>query len=158
MANSVDLVIGSEAIKQVESLISKLSLADAELIKISQSAMGASKGIGGISTPSGLDKAVTNTANLNAQLEKQNTIINKLHADIAKKAEQSRLSEIRLQQQREKAFDSFDKNSKKEQAIQEKNANAYNKTQTQINNLTKVYNDLAIRKETIILLLMRKCG
>jgi hypothetical protein len=52
-----------------------------------------------------------------------------------------------LQQQREKAFDSFDKNSKKEQAIQEKNANAYNKTQTQINNLTKVYNDLAIRKE-----------
>jgi hypothetical protein len=147
MANSVDLVIGSEAIKQVESLISKLSLADAELIKISQSAMGASKGIGGISTPSGLDKAVTNTANLNAQLEKQNTIINKLHADIAKKAEQSRLSEIRLQQQREKAFDSFDKNSKKEQAIQEKNANAYNKTQTQINNLTKVYNDLAIRKE-----------
>jgi hypothetical protein len=147
MANSVDLVIGSEAIKQVESLISKLSLADAELIKISQSAMGASKGIGGISTPSGLDKAVTNTANLNAQLEKQNTIINKLHADIAKKAEQSRLSEIRLQQQREKAFDSFDKNSKKEQAIQEKNANAYNKTQTQINNLTKVYNDLALRKE-----------
>jgi hypothetical protein len=52
-----------------------------------------------------------------------------------------------LQQQREKAFDSFDKNSKKEQAIQEKNANAYNKTQTQINNLTKVYNDLALRKE-----------
>lgn len=35
MANSVDLVIGSEAIKQVESLISKLSLADAELLKIS---------------------------------------------------------------------------------------------------------------------------
>jgi hypothetical protein len=147
MANSVDLVIGSEAIKQVESLISKLSLADAELLKISQSAMGASKGISGISTPSGLDKAVTNTANLNAQLEKQNTIINKLHADIAKKAEQSRLSEILLQQQREKAFDSFDKNAKKEQAIQEKNANAYNKTQTQINNITKVYNDLALRKE-----------
>jgi len=36
MANSVDLVIGSEAIKQVENLISKLSLADAELLKISQ--------------------------------------------------------------------------------------------------------------------------
>ena len=147
MANSVDLIIGAEAIKQVESLISKLSLADAELVKISQSASTASKGINGISTPSGLDKAVSNTSALNAQLEKQNAIITKLHADIAKKAEQSRLAEIRLQQQREKAFDSFEKNAQKEAAIQEKNANAYNKTQTQINNLTKVYNDLALRKE-----------
>lgn len=145
--NSVDLVIGSEAIKQVESLISKLSIADAELLKISQSAMIASKGISGISTPSGLDKAVSGTTSLNAQLEKQNAIINKLHADIAKKAEQSRLAEIRLQQQREKAFDSFEKNAQKEQAIATKNASAYNKTQTQINNLTKAYNDLAVRKE-----------
>jgi len=147
MANSVDLVIGAEAIKQVESLISKLSLADAELIKISQSASTASKGITGISTPSGLDKAVSNTSTLNAQLEKQNAIITKLHSDIAKKAEQSRLAEIRLQQQREKAFDSFEKNARKEQITAEKTNNLYNKTQTQINNLTKVYNDLAIRKE-----------
>lgn len=147
MANSVDLVIGSEAIKQVESLISKLSLADAELLKISQSASNASKGISGISTPSGLDKAVSGTASLNTQLEKQNTIITKLHADIAKKAEQSRLAEIRLQQAREKAFDSFEKNAQKEQAIANKNASAYNKTQAQINNLTKAYNDLAVRKE-----------
>lgn len=147
MANSVDLVIGSEAIKQVESLISKLSLADAELLKISQSASNASKGISGISTPSGLDKAVQSTASLNTQLEKQNTIITKLHADIAKKAEQSRLAEIRLQQAREKAFDSFEKNAQKEQAIANKNASAYNKTQSQINTLTKAYNDLAVRKE-----------
>jgi len=147
MANSVDLVIGAEAIKQVESLISKLSLADAELVKISQSASSASKGINGISTPSGLDKAVTNTSALNTQLEKQNAIINKLHADIAKKAEQSRLAEIRLQQAREKAFDSFEKNARKEQITAEKTNNLYNKTQTQINNLTKVYNDLALRKE-----------
>lgn len=120
MANSVDLVIGSEAIKQVESLISKLSIADAELLKISQSAMGASKGIAGISTPSGLDKAVSNTASLNTQLEKQNTIITKLHADIAKKAEQSRLAEIRLQQTREKAFDSYERNAQKESLLAEK--------------------------------------
>lgn len=117
MANSVDLVIGSEAIKQVENLVAKLSLADAELLKISQTAASASKGISGISTPSGLDKTVQSTTALNAQLEKQNTIITKLHADIAKKAEQSRLAEIRLQQQREKAFDSFEKNAQKEAAI-----------------------------------------
>jgi len=86
MANSVDLVIGSEAIKQVENLISKLSLADAELIKISQSASGASKGISGISTPTGLDKAVTNTSALNAELEKQNAIIKALELEIKKLA------------------------------------------------------------------------
>lgn len=147
MANSVDLVIGSEAIKQVENLISKLSIADAELLKISQSASAASKGITGISTPSGLDKAVSNTSALNAQLERQNVIITKLHADIAKKAEQSRLAEIKLQQQREKAFDSFEKNAQKESVLAEKTASAYNKTQSQINNLTKVYNDLSVRKE-----------
>ena len=146
MANSVDLVIGSEAIKQVESLISKLSLADAELLKISQSASNASKGISGISTPSGLDKAVSGTASLNTQLEKQNAIITKLHADIAKKAEQSRLAEIRLQQAREKAFDSFEKNAKKEISLSEKNSNAYNKTQAQISKITAVYNDLSVRK------------
>jgi len=84
MANSVDLVIGSEAIKQVESLISKLSLADAELLKISQSATSASKGISGISTPSGLDKAVSNTSALNAELERQNTIIKSLEIEIKK--------------------------------------------------------------------------
>lgn len=147
MANSVDLVIGPEAIKQVESLISKLSLADAELLKISQSAMGASKGISGISTPSGLDKAVSNTASLNTQLEKQNTIITKLHADIAKKAEQSRLAEIRLQQQREKAFDSFEKNAQKEAALNAKNETAYQRIQNSVALLTKSYQDLAIRKQ-----------
>jgi len=84
MANSVDLVIGSEAIKQVESLISKLSLADAELLKISQSATSASKGISGISTPSGLDKAVTSTSELNKELERQNTIIKSLEIEIKK--------------------------------------------------------------------------
>jgi hypothetical protein len=146
MANSIDLIIGQEAIKQVENLISKLSLADAELIKISQSASVAGKGINGISTPSGLDKSIGSTASLNAELEKQNNIITKLHADIAKKAEQSRLAEIKLQQQREKAFDSFEKNANKEQAIAEKNANTYNKTQAQINRLTTAYNDLSVRK------------
>lgn len=84
MANSVDLVIGSEAIKQVENLISKLSLADAELLKISQSATTASKGITGISTPSGLDKAVSNTSALNAELERQNKIIQALEIEIKK--------------------------------------------------------------------------
>lgn len=82
MANSIDLVVGSEAIKQVENLISKLTVADAELLKISQSAREASKGITAISTPSGLDKAVSNTSALNKELERQNTIIKSLESQI----------------------------------------------------------------------------
>lgn len=82
MANSIDLVVGSEAIKQVENLISKLTVADAELLKISQSAREASKGITAISTPSGLDKAVSNTSALNKELERQNTIIKSLENQI----------------------------------------------------------------------------
>jgi len=147
MANSVDLVIGSEAIKQVESLISKLSLAEQRVLGLSGEFFELNKNIVKTSTPSGLENIVTSAKNVNTQLEKQNAIITKLHADIAKKAEQSRLAEIRLQQAREKAFDSFEKNAQKEQAIANKNASAYNKTQAQINTLTKAYNDLAVRKE-----------
>jgi len=84
MANSVDAVIGSEAIKQVESLIAKLTQADAELIKISQSAIGASKGISSISTPSGLEKSVSNVTALNTELTKQNAIIAGLETQIKK--------------------------------------------------------------------------
>jgi hypothetical protein len=159
MANSINAIIGSEAIKQVENLISKLSLADAELIKISQSASGASKGINGISTPSGLDKSITNTTNLNAELEKQNAIISDLTKKLdalakkredentsAKKTlkalEQETKSRQALQSQKDKAI----AQSNKEQTLAEKNANTYNKTQAQINRLTIAYNDLSVRK------------
>jgi hypothetical protein len=159
MANSIDLIIGQEAIKQVENLISKLSLADAELIKISQSASVAGKGINGISTPSGLDKSIGSTASLNAELEKQNLII----ADLTKKLdalakkredentsakktlralEQETKSRQSLQSQKDKAI----AQANKEQAIADKNANTYNKTQAQINRLTTAYNDLSVRK------------
>jgi len=147
MANSVDLIIGSEAIKGIEKAIALLTEADQKILDMSRSTSALGKGFTSINTPSGLDKIVAGTSAVNAELTKQNTIITKLHADIAKKAEQSRLAEIKLQQQREKAFDSFEKNAQKEAAIAEKNLNTYNKTQTQINNLTKAYNDLAVRKE-----------
>lgn len=153
MANSVDLVIGTEAIKQVEGLIAKLSLADAELIKISQSALGASKGISGISTPSGLDKTVTNTANLNEELERQNKIIVELTKKIEsllKKREDENSSvkkTLKALEEETKSRQSLQKQREREIALNEKNASAYNKTQTQINNLTKAYNDLAVRKE-----------
>jgi DNA repair exonuclease SbcCD ATPase subunit len=82
--NAVDAVVAQEAIKQVDVLIAKLSQADAELIKISESALKAGKGISAISTPSGMEKAVSNTAELNAELAKQNKQIEALQAQLTK--------------------------------------------------------------------------
>ena len=84
MANSVDLIIGSEAIKQIEKAISLLNIADQKIIDISQSSLLATKGMSGFSTPSGLDKAVNNTSALNAELERQNIIIKSLEIEIKK--------------------------------------------------------------------------
>lgn len=84
MANSVDLIIGSEAIKQIEKAINLLSIADQKVLDISQSSLLASKGLTSIGTPSGLDKAVTNTTALNAELERQNAIIKNLELEIKK--------------------------------------------------------------------------
>jgi len=147
MANEVNAVIGSEAIKQVEKLVAQLNIADSELIKVSQSALLASKNIAGISTPAGLNNSTNSNAKAIADLEKLQSKYNSLSETIGKKAEQSRLAEIRLQQAREKAFDSFDKNAQKENAINAKNEGAYQRIQNSINVLTKTYNDLAIRKE-----------
>ncbi len=82
--NAVDAVVAQEAIKQVENLTLKLSQADAELIKISESALKAGKSISTISTPSGMDKAISNTSELNAELAKQNKQIEALQAQITK--------------------------------------------------------------------------
>jgi len=135
-----EITIGSKAIKEVQDL-------RAELIKLSSDALQAGKSLSSISTPSGLGKLGTDNAKTIAELDALKSKYSDLSNTVIKSAEQRRLAEIRLQQQREKAFDSFEKNAKKEQALLEKNASLYNKTQNQINTLTKAYNDLSVKKE-----------
>ena len=147
MANPIDLIVTQDALKQVDSLISKVKLAREGLLELGDSALGSSKSISKIYTPSGLTNNSTANAQINAEIKKQNAEIEKLHATIAKKAEQSRLAEIRLQQAREKAFDSFERNAKKEEALNRKNETAYQRIQNSVNVLTKTYQDLAIRKQ-----------
>lgn len=84
MANPVDVVIGSEAIKQVQNLVNQLILADAELLKISQTALQAVKNISGISTPKGFNDSLANNSKLSQELDKQNKIINSLSEQIKK--------------------------------------------------------------------------
>ncbi|MGL4673451.1 MAG: hypothetical protein ACRCXK_01185, partial [Wohlfahrtiimonas sp.] len=87
--NKVDAIFASEAIAQIIKVKQELALADAELINLSQNASKASASIRGISTPSGLDKTVTDTTQLNAELERQNKIIQGLETQI------KRLSQVR---------------------------------------------------------------
>lgn len=135
-----EITIGSKAIKEIQDL-------RAELIKLSSDAVNAQKSLSTISTPSGLGKSTSDNSKTIADLDKIKTKYAEVSEVVVKNAEKSRLAEIKLQQAREKSFDSFEKNAKKEQALLEKNNSVYNKTQSQINTLTKAYNDLAVRKE-----------
>lgn len=135
-----EISIGSKAIKEVQDL-------RAELIKLSQDALNAGKTLSNISTPGGLNKAGGDNAKAGADLDAFKAKYISLNETIVKGAEKSRLAEIRLQQQREKAFDSFEKNAKKEEAALKKAEGAYQRYQNSVNAMTKTYNDLAIRKE-----------
>ena len=146
MANPIDLIVTKEALQGIDALITKVTTAREGLLSLGNTALDSSKNVSKISTPSGLNNNTALNKQINDDIKKQAQEIEKLHAVIAKKAEASRLAEIRLQQAREKSFDSFEKNTQKEIALNEKNANAYNKTQAQVNRLTVAYNDLAVRK------------
>lgn len=99
MANAVDMVIASEAIKQVQNLIEQLSIADAKILKLSESALASSKAIASIKTPSSLDDSTSKSAALSAELAKQNRIINTLELQISKlKEAKLKLNSATLQQ------------------------------------------------------------
>lgn len=62
-------------------------------------------------------------------------------------AEKTRLADIRLEQQREKSFDNYDKQLKKEQEQLSKTENTYNKIQNKINSMIPVYNNLQAKQK-----------
>ena len=73
MADEIE--IGSKAIKQIQQLRDELLSADLALIKLSQNALQAGKNIGGISTPSALNKSGSDNSKTIAELERQKNII-----------------------------------------------------------------------------------
>lgn len=83
-------------------------------------------------------------------LEKQNQAQIKLEAANQKRAEQQRLAEIRLAQQREKAFDNYEKQLQREEAAKKKAIETqlkqnreYNKLLTALNNVRNDAKDVA---------------
>jgi hypothetical protein len=90
----------------------------------------------------GLEEISTKTKQLEDSQKKIETQVQK-----------TRLAEIKLQQDREKAFDKHEANLKKQEALYQKeqarleaSANVYNKVQTKLTALNKEYSDLATKK------------
>lgn len=132
MANSIDLIVSKEAQKQLDDLYKSLTKTHEEVVAISKLQLSFN---GGQSpkTVTDLNEKIKDQAKIQAQLEKQ--------------IEKNRLAEIRLQQAREKAFDKYEAQLKKEEARLKASESVYNKIQNSMNLLQKTYKDLAIRKE-----------
>jgi hypothetical protein len=132
------------------SALKDLQTANAELVTMISNVDKVGTKMKGITTPSGSDSAIKG---LTAEYQKQEKAIVNLQNKVVKanemaqrQAEKTRLAEIKLAQQREKAFDNFDKNALREQAKLNASLNLYNKTQQQLNKITASYNDLITRK------------
>jgi len=147
MANPIDITVTQQALKEMDTLLAKAVSVREGFLLLGQSILDTSKNASKINTPSGLGNNTAINSQINADIKKQAVELEKLHTTIAKKAETSRLAEIRLQQAREKSFDSFERNANKEISLNKKNETAYQRIQNSVNLLTKTYQDLAIRKQ-----------
>lgn len=150
MANPIDIIVTQDALKGVDAIIARVDLLDKKLLETAQLVIDTSKKIASISTtltPANVNNSGNNNAKLLAELDAMKAKYVALNDAIVKKAEQSRLAEIRLQQKREKAFDAFEKNAQKEATLNAKNEGSYQRIQNSVNKLTNAYNNLAIRKQ-----------
>lgn len=104
-----------------------------------------------VATPSGVDGATKDMSQKYKELEA--TVV-KLQSQLQKSADQNvrnaertRLAEIKLAQDREKAFDKYEKQLQREEAKLKTAEGAYQRIQNGLNSMTMAYRDLAIRKE-----------
>lgn len=137
-------ILSDSALKEVETLNKRLLETVENIDKINAKSKN-------MLTPSGANSAVKD---LTAQYKEQEKTIASLQAKLekataqnTKNIERQRLAEIKLAQDREKAFDKFERQAQREQARLETSVNIYNKTQRQLNLIQAEYNNLAAKKE-----------
>jgi hypothetical protein len=122
------------------SALKDLQTANTEVLTLIKNIDNAGKSMQNIKTPSGSDSAVKN---LNANLVQQEKLLQKQQRAL----EKARLEEIKLQQQREKAFDKYEAQLTREQAKLNASTQIYNKVQAKLNALSNEYRNLAVKKE-----------
>jgi hypothetical protein len=132
MANSIDLIVSKEAQAGLDALYKSLTKTHEEVVAISKLQLSFNGGQSPKSVTD-LNEKIKDQAKIQAQLEKQ--------------IERNRLAEIRLQQAREKAFDKYEAQLKKEEIRLNTSNQLYNKVQQKLNQLNAEYKNLAIQKE-----------
>jgi len=90
MANTVDTTIEKKALDQVDQLITKLTAADEALLKVSASALAASRNITNIKTPGDLKSNAVSNASVVTETNKQSAAISTLNTKLVAHAAQQR--------------------------------------------------------------------
>lgn len=134
MANGqITEVVSKEAYSQIEKLLNGLDDITNRVNKINANSRSATLP----SQFAGNNKNIAQEfANIDRARQKSIAVI-----------ERQRLAEIKLQKQREQAFDRYEKQLAREQGKLEASQSVYNRIQQKLNGLNKEYRDLAIRKE-----------
>lgn len=132
------------------SALKDLQTANTEVLTLIKNIDNAGKSMQNIKTPSGSDSAVKN---LNSKLIQQEKLYTDLQIKLERYAQaqqqtaiknnQLEASTIRLNKQKEVSI----KQLEREQAKLSQANSLYNQTQQKVNQLSKAYNDLAIKKE-----------
>ncbi len=144
------------------SALKDIKTANDEVIKLVANIDKAGEKMRNIKTPSGSDNAIKSMQKQAENYEKQiNSLQIKLDTASRKQQavnEKTRLSEIKLQQQREKAFDSYEKQLEKERQSLLKSENIYNRIQTKVNEMIPVYNNLQAKQKLGLTLTAKEEG
>ena len=122
MANPIDITITKEALAEIDIAISKVGALDKEIQSTAESFIKNSKKMASALssiTPVDVSESIADNSKLTAELDRQSKVIqgletqikrlSQVRAETTKKVEEERLAEIKLQQDREKAFDKFEK-------------------------------------------------
>lgn len=139
MANSIENIVSKEAQKQLDDLHKGIIATHDELIKLSKIQIDFNGG-SSPKNPAQVNKIIADFD----KIEKANNRVTNL---MVKNAERQRLAELKLSQDREKAFAKVETQLNKEQAKLEISSNAYNRLNAVMNTLQNTYKSLAIRKE-----------
>jgi chromosome segregation ATPase len=113
----------SKEVQELEKMLNALKISLSEVSKETKAVFNANKGLNNAKEVNATTKAI----------EKQEAI----RKTTQKAIEQQRLAEIRLAQQREKAFDNYEKQLQKEKVTLEKNRKQLAKNNSEYNKLTK---------------------
>jgi hypothetical protein len=109
--------------KQLKEVYKDLDLHHKKLVELSKLSIDFYGGKSA-SNPKQFKDAVTQIEALNKKIKEQQALIEKLNASKQKIDEKTRLSEIRLQQQREKAFDKYEKQLQREEQARQRASQA----------------------------------